>query len=79
MSYIDEGGKKIHDGLKAGNMMEVKAGNKLTEFGRQKQSESQGRLEDISKITLFKTSFLKRVAVKNKKFKSMCKFTMLLS
>ena len=48
MSYIDEGGKKIHDGLKAGNMVEVEAGNKLKEFGWQKESEAQGRLEDIS-------------------------------
>ena len=37
--------EKIHDGLKAGNMMEVGEGNKLIEFGRQKQSE----LEDILK------------------------------
>ena len=49
MSYIDEGGKKIQHGLKAGIMMEVEAGNKVIEFGRQKQSEAQGRLEDISK------------------------------
>ena len=26
MSYIDEGGKKIYNGLKAGNMMKVEAG-----------------------------------------------------
>ena len=52
---IDEGGKKIHDGLKAGNMMEVEAGNKLIEFGRQKQPEVQGRLEDISKETTSKS------------------------
>ena len=49
MSCIDEGGKKIHDRLKAGKMMEVEAGNKLIEFGMQKQSEVQGRLEDISR------------------------------
>ena len=42
MSYIDEGGRKIHDGLKAGSVMEAEAGNKLIEFGRQKQSEAQG-------------------------------------
>ena len=30
-------------------MMEVETGNKLVEFGRQKQSVAQGRLEDISK------------------------------
>ena len=29
--------------------MEVEAGNKLIEFGRQKQSKAQGRIEDISK------------------------------
>ena len=69
MSYIDEGGKKMHDGLKAGNMMEVEAGNKLIEFGRQKQSEAWGgRLEDISKErTLFKTSLLKGLPVKKQK------------
>ena len=34
MSYIDNSGKKIHDRLKAGNMLEVEAGNKLIQFGR---------------------------------------------
>ena len=34
MSYIDEGGKKILDGLKASNMMEAGARNKLIEFRR---------------------------------------------
>ena len=29
MSYIDEGRKKKHDGLKAGNIMEVETRNKL--------------------------------------------------
>ena len=62
MSYIDEGQKKIHDGLIAGNKMEVETGNKLIEFGRQKKFEAQGRLEDIYKM--FKTSFLKRVPIK---------------
>ena len=47
VSYIDEDGRKIPDGLKAGNMMEVEAGNKIIEFWRWKQSEAQGRLEDI--------------------------------
>ena len=47
VSYMDEGGKKILDGFKAGNMMKGEAGNKLIEFGRKKQSEAQGRLEDI--------------------------------
>ena len=64
MSCIDKGGKRIHDGLKAGNMMGVEAGNKLMEFGRQKQSEAQGRLEDICKEKdLGQMSFLKRMAV----------------
>ena len=49
MSYIYEGRKKIYDGHKAGNMKEVEAGNRLIEFGRQKQSEAQGSLEDIPK------------------------------
>ena len=49
MSYMDENGKKIHDGLKAGNVMEVEVGNKLIELGRQKQSKAQGKIEDISK------------------------------
>ena len=30
--------------------MEVEAGTKLIEFRRQKQSEAQGRLEDVSKV-----------------------------
>ena len=34
MAYFDNGGKKIHDGLKAGSIMEVEAGNRLIEFGR---------------------------------------------
>ena len=41
--------ERKYDGLKAGNMMDVEAGNKFIEFGRQKQSETHGRLEDISK------------------------------
>ena len=63
---------------KAGNMIEVETGNKLIASGRQKQSEAQGRLEDISKERIvLKTSFLKRVAVKKNKnmFKSMYKLT----
>ena len=39
--------EKMHDGLKAGNIIEVEAGNKLIKFGRQKQSKAQGRLDDI--------------------------------
>ena len=38
MSYIDKGGKKIHDGLKAGSMMEVEAANKLIVVLKQETS-----------------------------------------
>ena len=81
MSYIDESGKKIHDGLKAGNMMEDEAGNKVIEVGRKKQSEAQGTLEDISKEKdLVQNQFFKKSgSKKNKKFKSMYKLTILLS
>ena len=35
MSYVEEGGQKINNGLlKVNDMMEVQAGNKLIEFGR---------------------------------------------
>ena len=44
MSYIDEGGKKISAGLKGKNMMEVEAGYKLTEFGKEKENEATKRL-----------------------------------
>ena len=50
------------------NMMEVEAGKKLIEFGRQRKSEAQGTLEES-----------KRNGSKNKMFKSMYKLTMLLS
>ena len=43
MGYIDEGGKKISDGLKSHNMMEVEVGQKLIEFGR----ETNGSKEEI--------------------------------
>ena len=83
MPYIDEGGKKIHDGLKAGNIMEVETGNKLIEFGRQKQSEAQGRgrLEDIFKEKdLVQNQLSKKSgSKKTKSFKSMYKLTVLLS
>ena len=67
MPYIDEGGEKMHDGLKEDNMVEVEAGNKLIEFGRQKQSEVQGRLEDISKEKdLVKNELPKKTGSKKK-------------
>ena len=82
MSCIDEGGKKIHEGLKAGNMMEFEAGNRLIEYGRQKQSEAQGRLEDISKEKdLVQNQLSKKTGSKKKQkvFKSTYKLTVLLS
>ena len=73
VSCIDEGGKKIHDVLKAGNMMEAEVGNKLIEFGRQKQTEAQGRLEDISKEKdLVQNQLLKKSGCKKAKSLSPC-------
>ena len=48
MSYVEEGGQKINNGLKANDMMEVQAGNKLIEFGRQQQCEATKWLSEIS-------------------------------
>ena len=48
MSYIEEGGQKINNGLKANDMMEVQAGNELIEFGRQQQCEANKKQSDIS-------------------------------
>ena len=38
LRYFDEGANKIGDGLKNQNVIEVEAGNKLVEFGREKQT-----------------------------------------
>ena len=60
--------------------MEVEAGNILIAFGRQKQSEHKGDWRIyLKKRAMFKTSFLKRVAVNKKKFKSVYKLPVLLS
>ena len=40
MGYIDEGGQKISGGLKVNDMMKVETGQKLIEFGREKQTEA---------------------------------------
>ena len=48
MSYVEEGGQKMNNGLKASDMMKVQAGNKLIEFGRQQQCEANKKLSDIS-------------------------------
>ena len=39
--HIEQGGQRISEGIKQGDMLEVEAGNKLTEFGRKKQSEKR--------------------------------------
>ena len=49
MSYIDEGGQKISEGLKVNDMMKVEAGQKLIEFGREKQTEANKQLDEMSK------------------------------
>ena len=38
MSYIEEGQEKISHGVNVKDMMEIEAGNKFIEFGRQKQA-----------------------------------------
>ena len=43
MTYIEQGGQRISEGFKQGDMMEVEAGNKLIEFGRKKQGEEKKR------------------------------------
>ena len=48
MGYIDEGRQKINVGLKVNDMMKVEAGQKLIEFGREKQIEANKRLDEIS-------------------------------
>ena len=47
MGYIDEGRQKINEGLKVNDMMKVEAGQKLIEFGREKQIEANKRLDEI--------------------------------
>ena len=53
--------------------MEVEAGNKLIEFQRQKQSEAQGSLEDISKEKdLVQNQLSKKSGCKKTKCLSQC-------
>ena len=47
MIYFDEDGGKIGNGLKHQDMMEVEAGNKLAEFGRQRQSQADKRITEV--------------------------------
>ena len=59
MSYVKEGGQKINNGLKVNDMMEVQAGNKLIEFGRQQQSEANKKyLRFQMKETKLRVSYL---------------------
>ena len=48
MRYVEEGGQKINNGFKANDVVEVHAGNKLIEFGRQQQCEANKKLSEIS-------------------------------
>ena len=38
MTYIEQGGQRISEGVKQGDMMEVEAGNKLIAFGRKERT-----------------------------------------
>ena len=48
MTYIEQGGQRISEGVKQCDRMEVEAANKLIEFGRKKQGEEKKRLCDIA-------------------------------
>ena len=48
MGYIGEGRQKINEGLKINDLMKVDAGQKLIEFGREKQMEANKQLGEIS-------------------------------
>ena len=45
--YVEEGGEKIKNALKVQDMMEVEAGYKLVEFGKEKQTEATNNMSDI--------------------------------
>ena len=65
MGYVEEGGQKINNGLKINDMMEVWAGNKLTEFRRQQQCEANKsylRFQEIE--TKLRVCYLKSAKVK---------------
>ena len=44
---VKEGGEKIKNALKVQDMMEVEAGYKLVEFGKEKQTEAIDKMSDI--------------------------------
>ena len=58
VSYVQEGGQKINNVLKANDMMEVQAGNKLIEFGRQQKCEANRKLSEISEGTRLRVNYL---------------------
>ena len=41
MGYVHQAGKKISDGMKTNDMMEVETGDKLLECGKEKQNEAK--------------------------------------
>ena len=45
--YVEEGGAKIKNALAKQDMMEVEAGYKLVEFGKDKQSEAISKISRI--------------------------------
>ena len=47
IGYVEEGGAKIKNALAKQDMMEVEAGYKLVEFGKDKQSESTSKISRI--------------------------------
>ena len=47
IGYVEEGGAKIKNALVKQDMMEVEAGYKLVEFGKDKQSEATSKMSRI--------------------------------
>ena len=47
IGYVEEGGAKIKNALAKQDMMEVEAGYKLVEFGKDKQSEATSKISRI--------------------------------
>lgn len=47
MQYIEEGGEKIKNALQVKDMMEVEAGYKLVEFGKNKQAETAEKMSKL--------------------------------
>ena len=47
IGYVEDGGAKIKNALAKQDMMEVEAGYKLVEFGKDKQSEATSKISRI--------------------------------